>query len=279
MAGSTKSKVNLACGSAFVAGDGWTNLDYAAANEHVLRANLLGRLPLPDDGAALVYCSHFLEHIPRSQVVGFLAECFRVLAPGGTLRLVLPDLENLCRAYLEHRERGEHDKADFVVLEMVDQCVRRTSGGELGRFYGQLRSDPATYAEMMAFVRERTGEDLSTAPPTRRLGSLGGGLRSVLGKLLGRLQRLWIRSVLQLLPTAFREQNVSLAAVGERHHWLWDFHQVRVLLEEVGLQNVERHQASSSGFEGFPFQALDLDGEGRPRKGAESMYIEARKPG
>jgi SAM-dependent methyltransferase len=186
MAGSTKSKVNLACGSAFVAGDGWTNLDYAAANEHVLRANLLGRLPLPDDGAALVYCSHFLEHIPRSQVVGFLAECFRVLAPGGTLRLVLPDLENLCRAYLEHRERGEHDKADFVVLEMVDQCVRRTSGGELGRFYGQLRSDPATYAEMMAFVRDRTGEDLSTAPPTRRLGSLGGGLalgvRQVAGK-------------------------------------------------------------------------------------------------
>ena len=84
--------------------------------------------------------------------------------------------------------------------------------------------------------------------------------------------------VLQLLPKAFRAQNVSLAAVGECHHWLWDFEQLRAELEVVGFESVMRCTASESRFDGFPFQSLDLDAEGRPRKGAQSMFIEATKP-
>mgnify|MGYP001052758985 CR=1 FL=1 len=53
-------KINLACGSVFVTGDGWINLDYAASDSAVLCADLLGRLPVEDDNAALVYSSHFL---------------------------------------------------------------------------------------------------------------------------------------------------------------------------------------------------------------------------
>jgi hypothetical protein len=169
------AKVNLASGGVFVTGDGWINLDYNAAAPDVRRADLLGRLPLPDNGAALVYSSHFLEHIPRNQVPDFLAECWRILAPGGVLRLVLPDLENLCRAYLLHRERGEHEKADFVVLEMIDQCVRRESGGELGRLYRRLNAGPEVQRELIDFVRERTGENVLSSSPPRSLSSCGGG--------------------------------------------------------------------------------------------------------
>ena len=91
-------KVNLACGSVFVADDGWINLDYGASTAAVQRADLLGRLPLPDDHAALVYSSLFLEHIPRDQVADFLTECPRIFASGNVLRLVFPDLEKLCCA-------------------------------------------------------------------------------------------------------------------------------------------------------------------------------------
>ena len=68
----------------------------------------------------MVYSSHFLEHIPRDQVAPFLQECWRILKPGGVLRIVVPDLENLCRIYLYHRDQGEHDLADFLVLELLD---------------------------------------------------------------------------------------------------------------------------------------------------------------
>lgn len=157
--------VNLACGGVYVTDAGWLNLDYASNSSAVQRANLLGRLPLADATANLVYSSHFLEHIPRDQVAPFLRECWRILKPGGVLGLVVPDLENLCRTYLHHRDQDEHDKADFVVLELLDQCVRRQSGGELGRYYRSLKADPEGNAKSMAFVRNRTGENLMIPPP------------------------------------------------------------------------------------------------------------------
>jgi predicted SAM-dependent methyltransferase len=41
-----------------------------------------------------------LEHLSRDQARFVLRECHRVLRPGGSLRLVVPDLEVLVRAYL-----------------------------------------------------------------------------------------------------------------------------------------------------------------------------------
>ena len=274
----SQPKINLACGGVFVVDDGWINLDYDASAAAVHRADLLSRLPLPSDHAALVYSSHFLEHIPRDQLVGFLTECRRILAPGGVLRLVLPDLENLCRAYLTHRERGEHGQADFVVMEMIDQCVRRESGGELGRYYRTLKSSPDEHVALIEFVRERTGENILSNPSHGPLKVRRKAISYFARKLHRGIERIWTRAVLQLLPKAFRSQNVSLANVGERHHWLWDFEQLRAELERVGFKAVIRCTASESRFDGFPFQSLDLDAEGRPRKGAESMYIEAIKP-
>ena len=61
------------------------------------------------------------------------------------------------------------------------------------------------------------------------------------------------------LPRAFRLQNVSLAGVGERHLWLWDFHQLKSALEAVGFIAVQRVSASTSAVADFPFYPLDLD--------------------
>ena len=167
------TKINLGCGPVFVEGPEWINLDFTASSPGVREANLLGRLPLESDTAQVVYASHFLEHIPRADVDAFLRECLRVLRPGGVLRLVLPDLEEMARAYLALRDAGEHERADFLVLEMIDQCVRRESGGELEKLYRRLRAGSAQEGEMIAFVRERTGEVLRASQPIAE--SRGGG--------------------------------------------------------------------------------------------------------
>ena len=127
--------------------------------------NLLGGLPLADATGDMLYSSHFLEHIPRDQVAPLLQECWRILKPGGVLRLAVLDLENLCRTYLHHRDQAEHDKADFVVLELLDQCVRCQVGGELGRYYRSLKADPEGNARDITFILGRTGEDLTHSPP------------------------------------------------------------------------------------------------------------------
>lgn len=78
-------------------------------------------------------------------------------------------------------------------------------------------------------------------------------------KVTAKVERLWIRLVLQLLPEAFRNQNVSLAA--------------------VGFVAIEHCTAATSRVADFPLQPLDLAADGQPRKGAESLFIEAQKPG
>ena len=268
--------INLGCGPVFIDSPDWLNLDYVPTAAAVRKANLMDQLPVPQSSAILVYSSHFLEHVPRAQVSAFLAECHRILAADGVLRLVLPDLENLCRAYLMHRDQGEHEQANFIVLEMIDQCVRKETGGELGNFYKKLKSASYSSQMMVDFIRDRTGEDLALTI-TGREQFFGWG--RIIRVVLNRLERFWVRAVLKLLPGAFRTQNVSLSDVGERHQWLWDFHQLQALLVELGFTNIVRYTADTSGFVGFPFQPLDLDSSGRPRKGAESMYIEARKAG
>ena len=141
------------------------NLDYASTSSAVQPANLLVRLPLADVTAHLIYSSHFLEYIPRDLVAPFLQQCWRILKPGGLLRLVVSDLENLCRNYLHPLDQGEHEKAYFMVLELLDQCVRRQSGGELGRYYQSLKADPQGNESSKVFVRERAGEELMHPPP------------------------------------------------------------------------------------------------------------------
>lgn len=77
---------------------GWINLDISPAD---LTVNVTEGLPLPDGSVACVFASHMLEHLyyPQ-QTLGFLAECHRVLAPGGVLRLIVPDIEQCIQAYV-----------------------------------------------------------------------------------------------------------------------------------------------------------------------------------
>jgi SAM-dependent methyltransferase len=58
-------------------------------------------LPVPDNAVDGVYASHVLEHLALEDCRAALRNTFRMLRPGGTLRVVLPDLENLVRLYLD----------------------------------------------------------------------------------------------------------------------------------------------------------------------------------
>lgn len=43
------------------------------------------------DSITEIYCSHLLEHFPRSQFPSILSNFYRMLKPGGTLRIAVPD--------------------------------------------------------------------------------------------------------------------------------------------------------------------------------------------
>jgi predicted SAM-dependent methyltransferase len=96
-------------------------------------------IPFDDNTFDVVYHSHFLEHLDREAAASFLLECHRVLKPGGTLRVVVPDLELLVKWYwesLDELDRGNTDaesRHERVIYDLFDQMVRRSSSGTAGQ--------------------------------------------------------------------------------------------------------------------------------------------------
>jgi SAM-dependent methyltransferase len=64
-------------------------------------------LPFKDGEAHAVFASHVLEHLYREEGQQLIRESFRVLCPGGVLRVIVPDLEAIIREYRGERPFGE----------------------------------------------------------------------------------------------------------------------------------------------------------------------------
>lgn len=90
-------RVHLGCGSRELPGYVHVDLsDYP----HIDHRHDIRSLPMfADRSVDLLYASHVLEYFDRVEVGPVLAEWRRVLAPGGTLRLAVPDFAALCTLY------------------------------------------------------------------------------------------------------------------------------------------------------------------------------------
>jgi predicted SAM-dependent methyltransferase len=71
--------------------------------------NLKKRLPYEDSSIDYVYTSHFLEHLALTDAERLIKEAFRVLKPGGVIRVVVPDLALGARQYLASLEANPDD--------------------------------------------------------------------------------------------------------------------------------------------------------------------------
>lgn len=93
-------KLHLACGTNIVLDKGWTNIDLNTRNnKHVVKHDLSKPLPYKDNSVDMIFHEHFIEHLPKYEGQAFLRECFRVLKPGGVMRVGWPDIALLVRAY------------------------------------------------------------------------------------------------------------------------------------------------------------------------------------
>ncbi len=68
--------------------------------ENVRYGDIVAGLPIPDSSCAAIYCSHVLEHLALDHAKVALRQTLRYLKPGGTFRLVVPDMRILAANYL-----------------------------------------------------------------------------------------------------------------------------------------------------------------------------------
>ncbi len=94
-------KLHLGCGKRHI--PGFVHID-AIDYPHIDHVASIDNLSfIPDDSIELIYNCHVLEHFKRRDVDRVLREWFRVLKPGGVLRISVPDFAKLCEVYLKER--------------------------------------------------------------------------------------------------------------------------------------------------------------------------------
>ena len=104
----------------------------------LLAHDLARGIPFESGSVDAVYHSHVLEHLDRPVARDFLKETLRVLKPGGICRIVVPDFEFVCRAYVHHldacrREPQQAAKHENFVESVIEQSVRREAAAVGGR--------------------------------------------------------------------------------------------------------------------------------------------------
>lgn len=103
---------------------------FRSLSHNIIVHNLAKGIPFDSNSIDVVYHSHLLEHLNRDVAEEFLLEVKRVLKPGGIQRIVVPDLEKLCRDYILHISMCENNaeetsKHDSYVAAIIEQSVRR----------------------------------------------------------------------------------------------------------------------------------------------------------
>lgn len=86
--------------------EGWLNIDCRlSANKSDIVCDLRRRWPLPAASARYIFSEHVFEHFGYPDEIGHVVkECYRILKPGGVLRVIVPDAERYLRAYVNDDE-------------------------------------------------------------------------------------------------------------------------------------------------------------------------------
>ena len=266
--------LNLGCGNKFH--PDWVNVDFVSTGEGVIAHNLLSGIPMPDNKFEVVYHSHVLEHFQRDDAFKFIQECYRVLRPGGIIRIAIPDLEQIARNYLEQMELAlKGDKAaesnyDWMVLEMYDQTVRNAEGGNMLKYLG---SDIPNEA----FIYKRIGEE-GKMFREMLLSQKNQPAHKAKKKLTRFFKPKYLKNKIKDLVLGSDKSYTEIGKFrkgGEIHQWMYDRYSLGRLLKSAGFKNPEVKSAFESNIPDWNSFGLDLH-DNKVRK-PDSLFMEAYK--
>ncbi len=264
----TDTLLNVGCGRHVH--PAWINIDVVACAPGVRAHDVRRGLPFQANSCQAVYHSHLLEHLSPPEAAPLLSECFRVLRPGGAIRVVVPDLERMAEMYLEAARAARtglpaaRERHAFLLMELVDQLARHAPGGE---FPGFLRSASDVQRR---FAIERWGHEAARLMADESAGDRG---RTSVRELLRPGE--WLGALASRLSERWRVGTFRTS--GEAHRWMYDAVSLAEALGRAGFVEIRSVSAVESRIAGWATFGLDADGQGTPHK-PDSLYMEASKP-
>jgi predicted SAM-dependent methyltransferase len=139
--------LDLGCGRN--TNESFVNMDFLWHPEVDLCWDVLQGLPFQDASLRGIFSEHFLEHFDIMEVESILKECRRVLAPGGVLRLVVPDAERYLRTYCLQVSGSLNARFPFQERESMDGDFAAMLS--VNRVFYQDRDSPHGHRVMFDF--------------------------------------------------------------------------------------------------------------------------------
>lgn len=275
--------VNIGCGGTYH--QEWQNFDLNPIPPSVTKCNLMKGLPLESEYADVVYHSHLLEHFNKYEGENMMYECFRVLKKGGTIRVVVPDLEKIARNYLcEFNKNNENDSDElsfeyiWSIAELYDQVTRSEPGGEIIKIIKDASKKQKSY------IKNRIGSE--------SFDTSGNDFRVI--RDMKKRPEYWTNKSLQVLEKVrskfieiflfglggnrcVRQYRIGkFRTSGENHLWMYDKLSLKALFKRCGFCDIEKQNAFRSKIPQFSIYELDVKND-EIRK-PDSLYMEAVKP-
>lgn len=126
----------------------WVGVDIDPAYGAIIvnfNVNFTG-LPLPSNSVGAIYASHVFEHIAIPVFPSVMRECYRVLKPGGWMRVITPNP----RVTMEHYLRGD---AGFSLFKRR-RIIQANRGSRDWTLFELLRLDFLSFSKQTAFLGE-----------------------------------------------------------------------------------------------------------------------------
>ena len=118
-------KLHVGCGRYHI--EGWLNADIDLRHEADIFLDAREPLPFEADQFRFVFAEHLIEHLTFAEGRRFCSEVFRILRPGGVVRLSTPDLQFLVRYYedesAESQAFTEYHTTEFLRLDVRSRAL------------------------------------------------------------------------------------------------------------------------------------------------------------
>ncbi len=113
----------LQLGSSFTPLEGWLNTDLIPEVPGVVYLDATRRFPFDDDTFDYIASEHMIEHIDYDSGQAMLREAFRVLKPGGGIRIATPDLRVLLGLSASEKNTVENKYIEWIVSKLFPEVA------------------------------------------------------------------------------------------------------------------------------------------------------------
>jgi len=110
-------KVQLGTSHSLIAG--WLNTDLLPNSPEVVYLDATTRFPFKDSTIDYVFSEHVIEHMEYQSGLSMLLECYRVLKPGGKIRMSTPDLRVLVGLLSSEKTPSQNFYIDFATRKFL----------------------------------------------------------------------------------------------------------------------------------------------------------------